>query len=93
MDRGRAGERRQLRSRIWPRMAVAHTLGDGPLVPSVLVGKTDLETVYPDGTGEGVMTPSVEDLGLAFGTAMLATRSAIRLLGTRAIGRSPRPSA
>lgn len=62
-------------------------------LPWILVGKADLETVYPDGTGEGVMAPSIEDLGVAMGTAMLATRSAIKLFGTRAVGPRRRPSA
>jgi hypothetical protein len=49
-----------------------------------MVGKVDLETVHADGTGEGTLTPRLEDLGVAFGTAILATREAIRLFETRA---------
>ena len=56
--------------------------------PWVMVGKVDLETVYADGTGEGALTPSLEDLGVAFGTAIRATREAIRLFVTRASGSS-----
>lgn len=57
-------------------------------LPWVMVGKVNLETVYADGTGEGALSPSLEDLGIAFGTAMRATHEAIRLFATRA-SRSP----
>ena len=67
--------------------------GSADSYPWVLVGKADLETTYLDGTGEGTFSPSVEDLGLAFGTGMSATREAMRLFLARASAVSDPPSA
>lgn len=58
--------------------------GSAHSYPWVLVGKIDLETTYADGTGEGTFSPSTEDLGVAFGTGMEATREAMRLYTSRA---------
>jgi hypothetical protein len=55
-------------------------------LPWVMVGKVNLETVYEDGTGVGALSPSLEDLGMAFGTAIRATSEAIRLFATRGSG-------
>lgn len=67
--------------------------GSAHSYPWVLVGKVDLETTYLDGTGEGDFSPSTEDLGMAFGTGVSATREAMRLFMERASAVSDRPSA
>ena len=66
--------------------------GSAHSYPWVLVGKADLETTYLDGTGEGTFSPSAEDLGVAFGTGMSATREAMRLFMARASAVSDQPS-
>lgn len=62
--------------------------GSAHSLPWVMVGKVDLEATYADGTGEGVFSPSLEDLGVAFGTAVHATNEALRLFASRASGAS-----